>query len=181
MAQRAVEVYVNPFLDEQVRYDSSMVLIDEALELYPENLNALGHRLMLFQQKRDINEVLSIADQMIAVSPESPLLLGQKAFMLELNGDLRESRNYYDQAFRLYEKYLKEGGFNFNLTVEYADLLKTSGDSVKARKTLEAIDTTKIEDIQKDLLRYLRQRPDYRERMRKFWDGEIEFDQIEMD
>ena len=176
--QKAMDVYLNGELEDSLKTERSLSLTNRALELDEENLQALNHKATLLFRKKDIDGLIEIADKLIRLKPEKPFYLGQKAIYLELKGSSKEARKYYEKAIRTYQEILKTENPDFDLMLEYVSILEASGDTLTANKTLEKMKEMDFEDYQKEMVDLYKEQAVPKERLIKYWNGEIQYEDI---
>jgi tetratricopeptide (TPR) repeat protein len=161
----------------------SLALTNKALDLDDQNVSALNHKTTLLFAKRDIDELLLTVNALISLRPEKPYYLGQKALYLEINGNSSEAREYYDSALNKYERYVKSDSLNFNLLLEYVQILVFAGNTSLADESLEKMTRMNFDDDQIKILNgYINQvhpkQQVAKEALMKYWKGEIGYEQL---
>lgn len=184
LMKEAMDVYLFSKLDDGAKVDSSLALTNKALELDDQNVQALSHKTALLFRKKDIDGMLQTVDELIRLRPEKPYYLVQKALYLELKGDNSKASEYYDSASAKYQRYLKRDSLDFNLLLEYVGLLEVTGDTTSASETLERMESLHFDDSQKEILRAYRSQAHKnqsfsRDKLIKYWSGEIGYEQLE--
>jgi tetratricopeptide (TPR) repeat protein len=182
--KEALGIYLSSELADSIKIEKSLELTNRALDLDNESISALTHKTTLLFRKRDIDGLLQTIDDLIKLRPEKPYYLVQKAIYLELNGDNSIANEYYDSAFNKYQKHLKIDSLDFNLWLEYVGLLEVTGDTTSASETLARMDSTNFGDSQKEMLSIYRTKVHKSQllskaKLRKYWTGEIGYEQIE--
>jgi tetratricopeptide (TPR) repeat protein len=143
----ALNVYASGPYDTS-KIAMSLALTNKALDLDDQNVSALNHKTTLLFAKRDIDELLLTVNALISLRPEKPYYLGQKALYLEINGNSSEAREYYDSALNKYERYVKSDSLNFNLLLEYVQILVFAGNTSLADESLEKMTRMNFDDDQ---------------------------------
>lgn len=90
----------------------------------------------------------------------------------------KEAKEYYTKAKKKYQKDLKMYPQNFDLLMEYIDVLRISGDSLEADNFLKAMKEMDFEAYQIEMLDLYKEEYVPKEQFIKYWKGELEFDQI---
>ncbi|MCB0459800.1 MAG: hypothetical protein KDC74_07285 [Flavobacteriaceae bacterium] len=178
MMKQAMDAYMNSELNDNVKIDSSLSLTNKAIEYNEQNINALNHKATLLFRKKDAKGLIEIADRLIQLRPEKPFYLGQKAIYLDLEGSSQEAKKYYEKAIDKYQDYLKKDTLNFDLMMEYVGILEASGDTLMADKTLNDMKEMDFNDYQKKILDLYKEQSVSKEQLLRYWNGEIEYDQI---
>lgn len=174
---RAMDTYMNAELDEKTKIDSSLMLTNKALAYDDQNLDALHHKTTLLFRKKDLPGLLQVTDKLIELT-DYPIYLGQKAMFLELDGKTEEAKVYYSQAIDGYDKLIQSDKQNFNLMLEYVDVLEGSGDSLKAESTLQELKDMHFENYSSDMIDLYREQVVSKKMLFQYWKGEIGYDQI---
>jgi tetratricopeptide (TPR) repeat protein len=182
--KEALDVYLNFDLADTDKIEKSLELTNRALELDDENFSALTHKTTLLFRKKDINGLLQTIDNLIKLRPEKPYYLVQKAIYLELNGDNSTANEYYDSALIKYQKHLKTDSLDFNLWLEYVGLLEITGDTTRTNEILTRMDNTNFKNSEKEILSVYRTQVHKtqllsKDKLKKYWTGEIGYEQIE--
>lgn len=178
LMQDAMNTYLNKSIPDQTKVKRSLELTNKALDYNPKNTYALRHKMsLLFRQKKS-KELINTIDQLILLRPEKPYYVTQKALFLELFGDSTISRTLYNKAGIQYEKYLKQDSLNFDLLLEYAQFLDTSGDSKASNQLLTKMKEMHFEDYQKEVLHHYKSQQQTKLQLAKFWAGEIKYNDI---
>lgn len=156
-----------------------MSLTNLALELDDKNLNAYQHKSTLLTRTRDIKELIKVAEQLIQLRPNKPYLYGQKAIYLEIAGDSAQAIEYYQMAISKFKKALKTNDSNdFNILIEYVDILQFSGDTLEANMCLKRMESMEQGELQKAYFALQGDMSLIKKQVRRYWSGEIEYDQI---
>lgn len=175
----ATNVYYFSDLSDSIKIDSSMSLTNLALELDDKNLNAYQHKSTLLTRTRDIKELIKVAEQLIQLRPNKPYLYGQKAIYLEIAGDSAQAIEYYQMAISKFKKALKTNDSNdFNILIEYVDILQFSGDTLEANMCLKRMESMEQGELQKAYFALQGDMSLIKKQVRRYWSGEIEYDQI---
>ena len=62
--------------------------------------------------------------------------------------------------------------------LEYVSILEASGDTLTANKTLEKMKEMDFEDYQKEMVDLYKEQAVPKERLIKYWNGEIQYEDI---
>lgn len=177
MMEQAINVYLDSELDDQTKVDSSLLLTNKALEFDDKNFSVLNHKATLLFRKKDSKGLIQVADKLIEMS-DKPFYLGQKAMYLELEGETDEAKEYYSRAITKYQKYLKTDNLNFDLMIEYVAVLEASGDTLQANQILADMKEMDFKEYQLEILDFYQNKSASKEQLIKYWEGEIEYEQI---
>lgn len=182
--KEALDIYLSSDLADSDKIEKSLELTNRALELDNQNISALTHKTTLLFRKKDIDGLLQTVDDLIKLRPEKPYYLVQKAVYLELNGDNSTAIEYYDSALSKYQKHLKIDSLDFNLWIEYVGLLEITGDTTRTNEILTRMDNTNFNDSEKEILSVYRTQVHEtqllsKDKLKKYWTGEIGYEQIE--
>ncbi|WMJ74008.1 hypothetical protein RCC89_12660 [Cytophagaceae bacterium ABcell3] len=174
-----MDIYYLTKLEDSIRIDSSLALTNKALALDGRNISALQHKNTLLFLRKDINELLQVTDKLIKISPERPFYLGKKALFLELAGDSLNAVKYYQKAIDKYREYLSSDTVNFDLMLEYVGVLEASGHILLAEKTLSEMKKMDLQDYQNEIIDLYKKQKLSKKQLIKYWNGEIQFNEIE--
>lgn len=177
--KKAFDVYMFGELSHDLRIDSSLALTNKALEFDGQNYSALKHKVTLLFIKKDSKELIKVTDNLIELTDLLPFYLGQKALILELEGEIDEANEYYSRAIEKYNDYLKTDSNNFDLLMEYVVILEASGDTMKSKKILTDMKEMDFEEYQVEIIDLYKEQVKSKEGLIKYWIGEIEYEQIE--
>lgn len=172
-----MDIYLFSELREDIKIESSLGLINKALRLDDENCLALNHKAIILFRKKDSKGLIRISDKLFQIT-DNPFYLGQKAIYLELEGKSRQAEEYYSRALDKYPKFLKSDTLNFDFMIEYIEILEASGATLKADKVLNDMKQMDFEDYQKEKLEVYKEESISKERIAKYWAGEIKYDEI---
>ncbi|MDR9399506.1 MAG: hypothetical protein RI562_10625 [Salibacter sp.] len=175
--EKAMDVYLNSDLKDDIKIDSSLKLTNKALEFDDQNFGALNHKATLLFRKKDSKGLIQVVDKQIELT-DKPFYLRQKAIYLELHGDSQKAAKYYSSAIAKYQEHLKSDTQNFDLMIEYLGALESSGDTLKADKVLSDMKKMDFKDYQKEILSLYKDQYVSKEQIFKYWKGEIKFYQI---
>lgn len=164
---------------EEVKLDSSLSLTNMALKVDDENISAYAHKAMLLFRKKDIHGLLETNSKMQELRPTKPFYVAQRALYYELDGDSLKSEDYYKRALREYEKYLEQDSLDFNLRLEYIGILESYGDTVSASSNLQRMRQFDYPEEQREILEFYEPNAAWKEQLLKFWNGELEYDEIQ--
>lgn len=176
--KEAMDIYLFSDLPDSTKVEKSLTLTNRALELDNHNLPAITHKQTLLFIKKDIEGLLKTTDYLIQLMPKKPYYLGQKALYLELKGDSVHAREYYDRSISMYEEYIKTDSLDFNLMLEYANVLGTSGDTTSANQTLERMLKMNFDEPQKQIIEFSKTQSFSKKNVKRYLKGEIEYEQI---
>jgi len=174
----ALFIYYQSELDEETKIDSSLILVNKALQFDDENFKAHSHKQELQFRKRDLKGIIETTDKLIKLRPNYPDLLGQKAFLLELVGDSITSKKLYQKSLSLYEEYIEEDDSDFNLKISYLGMLQASGDTTSANYLFKEMKENAETDWQRFTLEGWRKVVISNETIAKYWNGEIEYEEV---
>ena len=179
LMKKAMDVYLFSELSEEEKLDSSLSLTNMALKVDDENISAYTHKAMLLFRKKDIHGLLETNAKMLEFRPTKPFYLAQRALYHELDGDSLKAEEYYTRALTAYEKYLEQDSLDFNLRLEYIGILESYGDTVSASSNLQRMRQFDYPEEQKKMLELYEQKSASKEQLVRFWNGEIDYDEIE--
>lgn len=151
LLSKATDVYWSSDVDWETRADSSLRLTNRALELDPENWQALVHRGVIYFDQRDLSGLLRNADALIAASPD-PMFIAQKGLILELSGDTGSANRSYDLAIRECQDRFNKDSSDFGLRLNYVHLLQLVGDTLEARDHLGRMAHMDLDDQEEQIL-----------------------------
>jgi len=139
LVKKANNFFMKSNLDEKVKVDSCLILVNKAIETDGENFGAYYAKSTFLVFKKDIEGLLKNNEKMIQLRPKQPYWKIQRGFYLELSGEKVEAEKSYDQAILEYQNLFLEPNQNkeFNLRMEYLTALEAKGDLKKAEIELE--------------------------------------------
>ena len=76
-------------------FDNAGILIERALQSYPENVMFLSDKAGLAFNKGDLKLALKQYLQILEIAPEDYLVMTNVAYLSELTGDIKNARKYY--------------------------------------------------------------------------------------
>jgi tetratricopeptide (TPR) repeat protein len=174
---QAIDVYLYSELKDDIKIDSSLSWTNKALDFDDENLSALNHKATLLFRKKDSKGLIQVADKLIELTDE-PFYLGQKGMYLELEGKNQEAEDYYSKAMTQYQEYLETDSVNFNLLIQYVEILQSSADTLKADEILTNMKKMDFEDYQIEMVDLYTEQKVSKEKILKYWSGEIDYNEI---
>lgn len=181
LTNKAVEIYLDHQLKEEEKTEQSLALINSALSKDPENISALNHKRTLLFYKKDIDGLLELSDKFLEISPGSPFYLGQKALYLEIKGDIKLAKKYYEISILTYKQRLLKDSLNFDLHLEYMGILGLVSDSIAIDNLKKKLRNQKLEDYQYEMLDHMEEKQIFypKEFMLNYFKGDINYDDIE--
>ena len=178
LTSEAVEIYLYSELESQRKIDSSLALVNQALDLDSNNIQALTHKTTLLFRKKDIGGLIKTSNKLIELNPDKPFYLGQKAIFLEIKGDLALAKSYYAKALKQYQELLKSNEENFDLMLEYVSVLEASGKTNLANSILKSMEEMDFADYQKEMINLYRKQSVSKNQLIRYWNGEIDYNQV---
>ena len=140
LVKKANNFFMESNLDEKVKIDSCLVLVNKAIEIDNKNFNAYYTKSKFLTFKKDIKESIKNNEKMVELRPNQPLWKMQRGLFFDIDGNKAEAQKNYQIGLAEYENLLKtELKNDFNLRMEYLTALETTGDLKKAEKELEKI------------------------------------------
>ena len=139
LVKKANNFFMKSNLDEKVKIDSCLILVNKAIETDDENFGAYYAKSTFLVLKKDIKGLLKNNEKMIQLRPKQPYWKIQRGLYLELSGEKVEAEKYYEQAILDYQNLFLEPNQknDFNLRMEYLTALEAKGDLKKAEIELE--------------------------------------------
>lgn len=83
--KKAFDVYNTISLDKKQRIDSSLKLIDLAIDANKDNFNAYYQKMTYLVETKNLSELIKNCDKMLELRSEQPYWLLQKGLYLELS------------------------------------------------------------------------------------------------
>ena len=176
--QQAINIYLSPNIEENIKIDSSLFLTNEALKIDNQNFDALSHKATLLFRKKDLSGLIELTNEMIDLRPDYPIYVRQHALLLEIQGNTNEAQQLYKKSIEGYQKLIKTDPNNFDLLLEYYGSLEASGDSIGADSLLVNLKRMKLEDYQNEILDQYKDQYISKNEIIKYWKGEINYDQL---
>lgn len=180
----ALDVYLSSDLAEDFKVEKSLELTNRALEIDDQNISALTHKTTLLFRKKDIEGLLQTVDDLIKLRPDKSSYLLQKALYLDLKGNNSDANEYYERALSKCRQNFKTDSTDFNLLLEYVGLLEITGDTTSGGEVLTRMERLNLDSSQKEILSAYRTQVYKRQslsmdKLRKYWAGEIGYEQVE--
>ena len=178
LIEQAVNVFLSPDIEENIKIDSSLFLTNKALKIDNQNFDALSHKATLLFRKKDLSGLIQLTNEMINLRPDYPIYIRQLALLLEIRGNTNEAQKLYKQSIEGYQRLIKTDSNNFDLLLEYYGSLKASGDSIGADSLLANLKQKELEDYQNEILNQYKDQYISKNEIIKYWKGEINYDQL---
>ena len=140
LVKKANDFFMKSKLEENVKIDSCLVLIDKAIKIDESYFNAYYTKSKLLTRKKDIKESIKNNAKMIELRPQQPVWKIQRGLFYDIDGNKTEAEKNYKIGITEYENLLKtELKNDFNFRMEYLSALETKGELNKAKLELENI------------------------------------------
>ena len=169
LTQEAQQVFFSQDLENQIKIDSTLKLINQAIELDNENLSALETKIIVLTEKRDIEELLKTNSKIIDLRPNQPYWKLQQGLFLELKGNKNAADKIYQQAAKDYENLINGKLTDFDLNMEYLTLLSLNNDLKKANSHLDLMKAFNYEEFQNQILNHYE--IETKEKVFEMWNG----------
>ena len=140
LVKKANDFFMKSKLEENVKIDSCLVLIDKAIKIDESYFNAYYTKSKFLTWKKDIKESIKNNAKMIELRPQQPVWKIQRGLYYDIDGNKTEAEKNYKVGITEYENLLKtELKNDFNFRMEYLSALETKGELNKAKLELENI------------------------------------------
>ncbi|WP_300978594.1 hypothetical protein [Flavobacterium sp.] len=140
LVKKANDIFMKSNLEENVKIDSCLVLVNKAIKIDESYFNAYYTKSKFLTWKKDIKESIKNNAKMIELRPNQPLWKIQRGLFFDIDGDKTEAEKNYKIGITEYENLLKtEVKNDFNFRMEYLTALETKGEINKAKLELENI------------------------------------------
>lgn len=169
LVNKANGIFINSNLDNEVRIDSSLSVIDEALKLNKKNFRAYEAKFSILSEKKDINGMLKISSKLIELRPNQPYWKVKKGFVLDLKNQSKKANEYYLKSIKQYKKLFKEGFNSFDLKLEYITALRAINQKRKVDSILSKMKTEYKSDTQKEILEFYKNDTLTKEKIINIW------------
>ena len=140
LVKKANDFFMKSNLEENVKIDSCLVLVNKAIKIDESYFNAYYTKSKFLTWKKDIKESIKNNAKMIELRPHQPLWKIQSGLFFDIDGNKTEAEKNYTIGVTEYENLLKtELKNDFNFRMEYLSALETKGEINKAKLELENI------------------------------------------
>ena len=154
LTKQAMVVFTEYNLDNKTRIDSSLTLLNLAIELDKNNFKAYENKYGLLSQKKDINGMFSCVNKMVELRPNQPLWKLTKGFVYDLKKDNLNALKLYTESVNQYKNILKTDSSDFNLKLEFVTALKLVNENKSADSVLKKMQLYYKTDHQIQILDY---------------------------
>jgi tetratricopeptide (TPR) repeat protein len=140
LVKKANDFFMKSKLEENVKIDSCLVLINKAIKIDESYFNAYYTKSKFLTWKKDIKESIKNNEKMIELRPKQPLWKIQRGLFYDIDGNKTEAEKNYKIGITEYENLLKtELKNDFDFRMEYLSALETKGEINMAKLELENI------------------------------------------
>ncbi len=140
LVKKANDFFMKSKLEENVKIDSCLVLINKAIKIDESYFNAYYTKSKFLTWKKDIKESIKNNAKMIELRPQQPLWKIQRGLFYDIDGNKTEAEKNYKIGITEYENLLKtELKNDFDFRMEYLSALETKGEINMAKLELENI------------------------------------------
>lgn len=167
LTRQAKNIFLFESLESQVKIDSSLQLLDQAIKLDDKNLAALEMKITVLTEKRDVNEILNTNSKIIKIRPGYPYWKIQRSIFLNIKGETNKANQVLEEALNDYEILLNGKLDDFDLNIEYLTALNLDDQLDKANFHLELMRNYEYEGFQNQMLKHYTMEP--REAFMNFW------------
>ncbi|WP_028375087.1 tetratricopeptide repeat protein [Leeuwenhoekiella sp. MAR_2009_132] len=154
LTKQAMAVFTEYKLDNETRIDSSLTLLNLAIELDKNNFKAYENKYGLLSQKKDINGMFSCVNKMVELRPNQPYWKLIKGFVFDLKKDSINALKLYKESVNQYKNILKVDSTDFNLKLEFVTALRTVNKNKSADSILKKMQTDYKTKNQMQILDY---------------------------
>jgi tetratricopeptide (TPR) repeat protein len=147
-------VFTEYDLDNKTRIDSSLTLLNLAIEIDKNNFKAYENKYGLLSQKKDINGMFSCVNKMVELRPNQPYWKLIKGFVFDLKKDSINALKLYKESVNQYKNILKVDSTDFNLKLEFVTALRTVNKNKSADSILKKMQTDYKTEHQMQILDY---------------------------
>ncbi|MFD0837392.1 tetratricopeptide repeat protein [Mariniflexile aquimaris] len=154
LTKQAMVVFTDYNLDNKTRIDSSLTLLNLAIELDKNNFKAYENKYGLLSQKKDIDGMFSCINKMVELRPNQPYWKLTKGFVYDLKKDSVNAFKLYTESVNQYKNLLKTDSSDFNLTLEFAGALKLVNENKSADSVLKQMQLDYKSEHQMQILDY---------------------------
>ena len=140
LVRQSNKLYLKSNLEKNVKLDSCIVLINEAIKIDENYFDAYLTKSRFLTEKKDISELLKNNEKMILLRPTQPYWKIQRGLYFDLIGNSTDAEKNYDEAIKEYQNLFQtEQKNNFDLRMEYLTALELKEDIKSAEKELEKL------------------------------------------
>lgn len=159
--------------------DSSLVLINKALQLDSKNISALDFKSVILFRLRDGEGSIDVAETLVKLLPGYPSYLDRLAFCNELNGNTATAKKLYSRALDMYVDKLEQYPDDFDLMLEYTSMLKNMNDTIQAEKIFERLRQINWNPAQQEILKHYADQKPNKQIFLDFWNRKISYKKLE--
>ncbi|NGY37229.1 hypothetical protein FQU23_006840 [Flavobacterium sp. XN-5] len=140
LVKKANDFFMKSNIDENVKIDSCLVLVNQAIEIDENYFNAYYTKSKFLTWKKDVKESIKNNAKMIELRPKQPLWKIQRGLFFDIDANKTEAEKNYKIGLIEYENLLKtELKNDFNFRMEYLSALEIKGELKKAEIELKNI------------------------------------------
>ena len=169
LVKKANEIFNNSKLDKEIRLDSSLVIINKAIQLSENNFRAYEAKFSILSEKKDIDGMLKSSSKLIELRPNQPYWKLKKGFVLELKKQPEKANEYYLKSVKEYKNLFKEGLNSFDLKLEYVTALRAINQKEKVDSLLTKMTAEYKSEFQKQILQFYKNDTLTKEKLINIW------------
>jgi len=169
LVKKANGIFNNSKLDNKIRFDSSLSVIDKAIQLNENNFRAYETKFSISSEKKDIDGMFESSSKLIELRPNQPYWKLKKGFVLELKNQPKKANQYYLKSIKDYENLFKKDSISFDLKLEYITALRIINNKEKADSILSKMTTEYKSKTQKQILQFYKNDTLTKEKVIKMW------------
>lgn len=176
---RAIEIFINSNNTDTIKLDTSIMLLNKALQVNNKDEYALELKSAILFKLRKGKELIDVADNLIQINPKNPRYISKKALYLDLTGRKMKADSLYQDAIHIYQELIEKEENNFNLKLEYLGTLEAMNDTIATSHYLSELKTQNWNSTQNQILNEYNKSTISISRMYEFWEGKLEYDEME--
>lgn len=154
LTKQAMSVFTDFNLDNTTRIDSSLTLLNLAIEFDENNFKAYENKYGLLSQKKDIDGMFNCISKMVELRPNQPYWKLIKGFVFDLKNDSINASKLYTESVNQYKNIFKVDSTNFDLKLEFVTALRTVNENKSADSILKKMQTDYKTEHQMQILDY---------------------------
>lgn len=169
LVKKANGIFINSELNNKIRIDSSLSVINKAIKLNEYNFRAYEAKFIILSEKKDVDGMLKSSSKLIELRPNQPYWKLKKGFVLDLKNQPKKANDYYLKSIKEYKSLFEEGFNSFDLKLEYITALRAINQKDKVDSILSKMKTEYRSETQKQILEFYKNDTLTKEKIINIW------------
>jgi len=169
LVKKANGIFINSELNNKIRIDSSLSVINKAIKLNENNFRAYEAKFIILSEKKDVDGMLKSSSKLIELRPNQPYWKLKKGFVLDLKNQPKKANDYYLKSIKEYKSLFEEGFNSFDLKLEYITALRAINQKDKVDSILSKMKTEYRSETQKQILEFYKNDTLTKEKIINIW------------